>query len=145
MSIAVMAASGPGCKEGETVACCHTQVWQLCCDGPKHVFQCPQLVVINVRISCTVMYKAFCITPAPAEFAAVQTGPSEVGNGQDSFQSAGFSPLQGPGGVLDSRVLLQSAHVEQPGTLPFFNPQLTMNEREKITESLLTGVKVSCR
>ena len=45
-------------------------------------------------------------------------------------------------GVMNSRTLLQHAQQQGPGSLQFFNPQLTMNEREKITESLLTGIKV---
>ena len=43
---------------------------------------------------------------------------------------------------MNSRTLLQNAEQQGPGRLHFFNPQLTMNEREKITESLLTGTKV---
>ena len=61
---------------------------------------------------------------------------------QSLYQPAGFNPPEGPGGVTDSRTLLQNAQQQGPGRLQFFNPQLTMNEREKITESLLTGTKV---
>ena len=66
----------------------------------------------------------------------VGPGPTE-----DTYEAASIAALDGPGGVMDSSTLTSTSQNGKQ-RLRLFNPQLSMNEREKISESLLTGIKV---